>query len=223
MCCRYTLQSRAAVNSLLEKLPPPPRSGSAPADWLPRYNVALTSPMPVIIRQPVVTLESMQFDLVRPARSPAGKPLILGNARAETLLDKPSFRAAAQTRRCLVPADGFYEWEKAGAARLPHYFTLQDRQPFFFAGIWEAALGDSPAAFCLITTAPNALVRRFHDRMPVILGPTSGPAWLGDQPLDPAQLAQLCRPLPADRMCSHRVDPRVNNVRHDSPDCIAPV
>ena len=110
-----------------------------------------------------------------------------------------------------------------GNARLPHYFTLQDRRPFFFAGLWEPERDDTPAAFCIVTTTANALLQPIHDRMPVILGPNSGPAWLGDEPLDPAQLARLCRPLPAEMMTGHRVDPRVNNVRYEAPDCITPI
>jgi putative SOS response-associated peptidase YedK len=149
--------------------------------------------------------------------------MILGNARAETLLMKPAFRDAAQHRRGLVPADGFYEWEKAGRARLPHYFYLKERQPFFFAGIWQPESDVTPAAFAIITTAPNALVQPIHDRMPVILGPNSGRAWLGNQPLPPDRLSQLCRPLPAEMMTSHRVDPRMNSSRHESPDCVAPL
>jgi putative SOS response-associated peptidase YedK len=222
MCYRYTLKSLAVVESfyaaLAEQL-----DESAAAGWQPRYNVALTSPMPVITRRPALTLETMRFGLVLPARPPAGKPMILANARAETLLAKPAFREGALHRRCLVPADGFYEWEKKGAERLPHYFTLSDRRPFFFAGIWEPARDDTPAAFCIVTTTANALLQPIHDRLPVMLGPKSGPAWLGDQPLDPALLARLCRPLPATMMTGYRVDPRVNSVRQEGPDCIVPV
>jgi putative SOS response-associated peptidase YedK len=122
-----------------------------------------------------------------------------------------------------VPANGFYEWEKHGTTRLPHYFTLRDIPAFFFAGLWEPETATTPATFAIVTTAPNALLGAIHDRMPVILGPNSGPAWLGDEPLPPARLAQLCRPFAADRMTGHRVDPRVNNVRYEAPDCIAPV
>ena len=122
-----------------------------------------------------------------------------------------------------MPADGFYEWEKQGPARLPHYITLKSVATFFFAGLWqpESALG--PAAFCLVTTTPNELLQPIHDRMPVMLGPNSGPAWLGDQPLEPALLARLCRPLPAALMTSHRVDAKMNNSRYEAPDCVAPV
>jgi putative SOS response-associated peptidase YedK len=220
MCHRYSLTDLSAAVAAFHDL----LAEEADADWTPRYNVALTQRMPVITRRAGKTkLQTMRFGVLAPARSPAEKPLLLGNARAETLTTKPAFREAAQFRRCLVPADGFYEWEKAGAARLPHYFSLKDRQPFCFGAIWEAPRGDEPGAFSIVTTTANPLLATIHDRMPVMLGPNSGPAWLGDEPLSDARLAQLCRPLPADRMTSHRVDPRVNHVRYEAADAMAPV
>lgn len=219
MCCRYSLTKFAEIAAFYEQL-----AELAGADWQPRYNVALTQRMPVITRRRGrPTAETMRFGLVPPARTAGAKPLLLANARAETLLDRPAFRDATHHRRCLVPADGFYEWEKQGRTRRPHYFTLKDRRPFFFAGLWEPATDRAPAAFCIVTTAPNPLLAVIHDRMPVMLGPNSGPAWLGDEPLDPTRLAQLCRPLRVDLMTSRRVDPRMNNVRHEAPDCIEPV
>jgi len=144
MCSRYTLTDlRAAVAALHDQL-----AELADADWTPRYNVALTQVMPVITkRNGRPRLEKMRFGIVTPARAPTERPLLLPNARAETLATKPAFRDAASTRRCLIPADGFYEWEKAGESRLPHYFTLKDRRPFFFAGLWEPARDDRPGAF----------------------------------------------------------------------------
>ncbi len=219
MCQRYSLKDLAAAVAVFHE-----QLAEAAEDWTPRYNVALTQPMPVITRRAGrVALEHMRFGLLPPARPPGERPPVLGNARAETLLARPSFREAAGRRRGLVPADGFYEWEKQGEARLPHYFTLKDRRPFFFAGLWEPARADAPAAFCLVTTTPNPLLATIHDRMPVMLGPNSGPAWLGDEPLAPARLARLCRPLAADLMTSHRVDPRMNSVRHEAADCVAPI
>jgi len=221
MCCRYTLK-RLTVAELFRAELADRLAADDPART-PRFNVALTSRMPVITRRPAATLEAMHFGFLLPARPAAPKPVIVANARAESLLDKPAFRDAAQHRRCLVPADGFFEWEKKGADRLPHYFTLKDGQPFFFAGLWEPARDDHPATFCIVTTRPNALLEPIHDRMPVLLGPNSGPAWLGDTPLRPAQLTQLCRPLRADLMTGYRVSPRVNNVRYEASDCIAPL
>ncbi len=217
MCYRFTLTRNDAIEALCREL------GVAVPAFLPRYNVGLAQRSPVVRKAPAAELAEMTFGLTLPARSATDKPMILGNARAETLLDKPTFRDAAQHRRCLVPADGFYEWEKSGSARLPHYFYLQGNRPFYFAGLWQPETAETPAAFAIVTTEPNDLLRPIHDRMPVILGPNSGPAWLGTEPLSPARLAQLCRPLPATMMASHRVDPRVNRVTYEAPDCIAPV
>lgn len=221
MCYRYTLTDLIAVRAMFEA------AGlgvdlDLPAHQ-PRYNVALTNLMPVVIFQGGPKVSALRFGLTLPARLPEQKPLLLANARAETLLAKPAFRDATLCRRCLVPADGFYEWEKAGTARLPHYFTLKSRQPFFFAGLWEPENAVVPASFAIVTTTPNPLLQPIHDRMPVILGPNSGPAWLGEEPLNPARMTQLCRPFASDQMTACRVDPRVNNVRYEAADCIAPI
>ncbi len=220
MCLRYSLR-KLALAAFQEALAA--GADASLAGWQPRSNVALTRRMPVITKRAQPTLELMHFGFALPPRPPAQRPMLLGNARAETLLAKPTFRDATQHRRCLVPADGFYEWEKQGAARLPHYFTLQTGAPFFFAGLWAPESDLAPAAFCIVTTTPNTLLQPIHDRMPVMLGPNSGPAWLGDEPLEPARLAQLCRPLPAELMTSHRVDPKMNNSRYEAPDCVSPV
>jgi len=218
MCCRYTLTDLQAVRALVEAsgLGADVDLGQQP----PRYNAALTQRLPAITRRAKPRAETMAFGLKLPARPPANKPSLLANARAETLLAKPSFRDAAQHRRCLVPATGFFEWEKQGTTRLPHYFTLPASPAFWLAGLWEPETDASPAAFVIVTTAANAVLGAIHDRMPVILGPNSGPAWLGGEPLAPARLAQLCRPLRADLMAGRRVDPRVNSVRYEAPDCV---
>ena len=221
MCSRYTLTDLKALLALVEA------AGlglDIDLDDLPaRYNVAPTRRMPVILRDGETRVAALRFGLALPQRTPGEKAPLLVNARAETLQAKPAFRDAVRRRRCLVPADGFYEWEQQGRVRLPHYFTLKNRAALFFAGLWEPATDTTPASFAIVTTAPNALLQPIHDRMPVMLGPNSGPAWLGDAPLEPARLAQLCRPLPTERMTGWRVDPRVNNARYEAADCIAPL
>lgn len=217
MCTRYTLTDLQAFRALATLL-----GVGVDLDLsalAARYNAAPRDRMPVITQRAGRRLQLGSFGLT----STAGpKPALLANARAETVLERPTFRAAARERRCLIPADGFYEWEKQGEARLPHYFTLTGGRPFFFAGLWEpGATPDDPPDFCIVTTTANAVLAPVHDRMPVILGPNSGPAWLGDEPLPPEQVARLCRPLRADMMTSRRVDPRVNNTRYKQADCIA--
>lgn len=219
MCTRYTLTNQHALAEFCVDL------GVIldPASFTPRFNVALTQQMPVIVSQGRPTLAAMSFGYTLPPRPPEKRGLLVANARSETMREKPAFRDALGQRRCLVPADGFYEWEKAGKARLPHYLYLKEHRPFFLAGLWQPGTEAVPAGFVIVTTEPNDLLRPFHDRMPVILGPNSGPAWLGSEPLDPAQQARLCRPLPAGMMASHRVDPRVNHVRYEAADCVAPL
>ena len=195
----------------------------ASLDIRPRYNIAPGQVVPLAVAGKSRYLKAMRWGLI-----PSWvKDFSFGegsfNVRAETLMEKTSFKSSFQKRRCLVLADGFYEWEKQGRTRLPHYVTLKSRAAFFFAGLWEPERADTPAAFAIVTTAPNALLQPIHDRMPVMLGPNSGPAWLGDEPLAAAQLARLGRPLRADLMTSHRVDPQVNNVRYEAPDCIASI
>ncbi len=214
MCYRYTLQKRESLGAYEKNLT------SAPEDWVPHYNVALTTRMPVIVWETKPVVRDLAFGFTLPPRTPGERPLLLANSRADTLLAKPAFGDATEHRRCLVPADGFFEWEKQGTDRLPHSFYLREHQPFFFAGIWQPANEHSPEGFSIVTTTPNALLQPIHDRMPVILGPNSGPLWLGNQPLDPALLTKLCRPLPPEMMSSHRVNARMNHARYQAPDCI---
>lgn len=217
MCYRYTLQKLESIAAFENDL-----ARSVPKDWKPRYNVTLTSRMPVILWENRPVVRDLSFGFTLPPRSSAERPLLLANSRADTLLAKPTFREAVLHRRCLIPADGFYEWEKQGTTRLPHYFYLREHQPFFLAGIWQPAGESTSAEFNIVTTRPNALLQTIHDRMPVILGPNSGRAWLGDKPLEPTLLDRLCRPLQEEMMRSHRVDPRMNNARYQESDCVTP-
>lgn len=157
----------------------------------------------------------------RPAPSVGEGSPALVNARAETLAEKPAFREAFRRRRCLVPATGFYEWERRGPARLPWLFRRADAAPFAFAALWEPAAADEPAAI-IVTTAPNALMAPIHHRMPALL--TSAPAcraWL-DQHATEDELAALLVPPDAREMSATPVSPRMNRARFDSPECVRP-
>ncbi|MBA4138267.1 MAG: hypothetical protein C0518_13215 [Opitutus sp.] len=217
MCNRYALSNLAGLRQLLAEL-----GLATPEELVARFNIPLTATVPVVTKKAGTTaLEPLAFGALLPPRGPGERPMMVGNARAENLA-RGAFKEAAQYRRCLVPADGFFEWEHAGKARLPHYFYRRDRAPFFFAGLWRPESPAAPASAVIVTTKPNALLAPIHDRMPVMLERDSSREWLGDTPLAPERLAALCAPFPADAMASHRVDPKMNHARHEGPDCIAP-
>ena len=158
------------------------------------------------------------------AKDPAiGNRLI--NARAETVAEKPSFRSAFAKRRCLVVADGFYEWRKTGKGKVPVYITLRSKRPFGFAGLyehWKAPDGKEIRTCTIITTDSNELVRPIHDRMPVILPKAVEDRWLDPGEHDRGRLQALLQPYPSEEMDAYDVTTVVNNTRHDAPDCIAP-
>lgn len=215
MCSRYSLHNIEALKALLRELGTP-----AAADPVPRYNIPPTTLVPAVVQgSKGGCLESLAFGF-RPARG--GRSQLLVNARAETLLERPAFRDAAQHRRCLVPANGFYEWLRDGASRIPYYFHLPEQPAFFLGALWQPGTGEAPAEFVVVTTAANEIVAPIHDRMPVILGPNSGRAWLGSSPLRAGRLARLCRPLPAAMMAGHRVDSQVNSARFEGVSAIQP-
>ena len=144
------------------------------------------------------------------------------NARSETLAQKPSFRAAFKKRRCLVAADGFFEWLHSGKTKLPFYVQLKAGSLFSFASLWESWSspdGNTVLSCTIITTVANELIRQIHDRMPVILKPENYDAWLLDSTPEHF-LQELLIPYPAEEMETYRVGPAVNNPKNDSPVCI---
>jgi putative SOS response-associated peptidase YedK len=148
------------------------------------------------------------------------------NARGETIAEKPAFRSAFAHHRCLILSDGFFEWKKAGKNRQPYYFRMHDEHPFALAGLWESWRGPAGSegpvleSCTIVTTTANELCRPLHDRMPVILEACDHDRWL-----DPAaakdELLVLIQPYPTEAMKSEPVNPRVNNVRNDDPECVA--
>jgi putative SOS response-associated peptidase YedK len=147
------------------------------------------------------------------------------NARAETIDKTPAFRLAFQKRRCLIPADGFYEWRKTRPPKVPFHIALKDESPFCFAGVWDAwkdpASGEWLRSCSIITTEANELIARIHDRMPVILREADFPIWLGET--GEAELKALLRPYPADEMQMWEISSRVNTPANDDPAIIEPV
>ncbi len=213
MCGRYTLAT--PVDVLVDEL-----ELQAAPEVTPRYNIAPTQESLIVVR-------SGDARSARKARwgfgTEGGRPMF--NARSETVSAKPTFRDSFERRRCLVPADGFYEWRGRRGERRPSYFNRADGRPMMFAGLWERwspdTLGsDRPTcAFTILTTAANELVAGVHDRMPVILEETSFALWL-DPRTPTSALSSPLASYPADLMSLRRVGRTVNNVRIDSPACL---
>jgi putative SOS response-associated peptidase YedK len=221
MCGRFTLTDpREALASLFPLLDLP--------DVTPNYNVAPTQAV-LAVRVPAGRDKpepaALKWGLVPSwADDPAiGNRLI--NARAETVAEKPAFRSAFRQRRCLVLADGFYEWQKVGRTKQPYRFRLRDGAPFAFAGLWEHWERDGRAldSCTVLTTEANALVKPLHERMPVILAPADFDRWLDPKAAKGPELQALLRPYPAEAMAAYPVDPRVNNARHNDAECVAPL
>jgi putative SOS response-associated peptidase YedK len=223
MCGRYSLKTAleelARLFGFVERL-----------NLAPRYNIAPTQEVPVIRqrREPAGrrSLAALRWGLVAPwADDPkAGPPLI--NARAESLLDKPTFRGAFQRRRCLVPADGYYQWREGDASKQPYLIARRDRAPFAFAGIWERwGPRHDPAAaldsFTIITTQANDFLSAFHHRMPVVLPAESYTAWL-DPDATAESALDLLAPAPNDLLEAVPLAKAVNSIRADGPEVLTP-
>lgn len=191
----------------------------------PRYNIAPTQPVAVVVQTEERLLDAYRWGLVPSwARDPAiGNRMI--NARGETLAEKPAYKAAFRRRRCLIPASGFYEWRKDGKAKIPTFIRCRDGAPLALAGMWEEWRGgdSEPLRTCtIVTTAASDFMRPIHDRMPVILNGDGQRAWLDPGQQDADALSALLRPWAADDLLAHPVSGRVNSPGHDAPDCIAP-
>ena len=221
MCGRFTLRTR--LNEWLQIYAIEPQ-----AAWTPRFNIAPSQPVPAIRNHP--DGGRREFVALRWGLIPSwadsvqiGSRLI--NARAEGVAQKPSFKSALASRRCLVLADGFYEWKQSGKAKQPYFFEMTDHRPFVFAGLWDRWSKSSPAieSCTIITTTPNSLVAEIHDRMPVILTESAAKTWLDQGVTDPDRLTSLLLPYAAEEMTAYPVDSTVNSPQHDSPRCIEPL
>lgn len=217
MCGRFTL-TELEPDVLTEVFD---LSGALPR-LEPRYNIAPSQPIATVIRDRTRGENRMGFMRWGLIPSWAKDPRIgskMINARGETVHEKPSFRAAFKRRRCLIIADGFYEWQKQGDSKQPVYITLQQDKPFAFAGLWEQwtdrESGGELTTCTIITTGPNDLVRPIHDRMPVILGREDYARWLRTDERDAEALLPLLRPYPAAQMTAWPVSRRVNSPAND--------
>jgi putative SOS response-associated peptidase YedK len=223
MCGRYTLTN--ADPAVLRA-----RFGieesAKPTEDEPRYNIAPTDPVLAIRRTESGTREPgrLRWGLVpgRWAERKSGPPLI--NARAESLTKQPAFAESFRGRRCLIPADGFYEWRKDEGGKTPIWLSRPDGDLFAFAGIWAALPSRDKSAdplhsCAIVTCAPNGLIRPIHDRMPVVLQPDAEATWL-DPELDEEELLALLAPAPDDALITREVGDFVNDVRDDGPHLI---
>ena len=221
MCGRFTLT--VPHDLLVDAFP----GIDVPEDMAPRYNIAPTQPVAVIANNRREKIEFFQWGLITSwAKDPKiGNRMI--NARAETLSTKPSFRTAFKRRRCLIVADGFYEWWKRPGERskTPIYIRMKSGEPFAFAGLWEAwqsPEGEEVLSCTIITTEANELLEQYHHRMPVILNPRDYDRWLDPLEQNPETFADLLRPYPALEMIVHPVSTFVNSPLNDSSECIVP-
>lgn len=222
MCGRFTLTSPAETVAGLFELEELPA-------LTPRYNVAPTQSV-VVVRttqdNPARALVELQWGLIPSWAKDRNIGSRMINARAESAAEKPSFRSAFRRRRCLVVADGFYEWQKLGTRKQPHYIHLADRKPFAFAGLWEHwedAQGDAIDSCTIITTEPNDMIAKLHNRMPVILQPHDYTFWLDPKVREPEKIQPLLRPYPSEEMFAYPVSTRVNKPSSDTPACIEPL
>ncbi|HLJ33087.1 MAG TPA: SOS response-associated peptidase [Ktedonobacteraceae bacterium] len=217
MCGRYTLT--IDINKVAEAFGVPPT-----LETKPRYNVAPTQEVVSILSNGSPHLDWLQWGLIPSwAKDPSiGAKMI--NARAETLAEKPSFKRLLRSRRCLIVADGFYEWKKENGGKTPMYITMKDGQPFAFAGLWDTwkSPDGEPIRTCtIITTQPNDVVSSIHDRMPAILLPATRDEWLDTDFHDEQALMHLLRPYPGDKMTARAVSRMVNDPKRDSAELIA--
>lgn len=215
MCGRYSIKNLGSVVAAF------PEYADVLREVGQRFNVAPSQSLPVIASDGG---RRMKWGLV-PFWDKSEKPKVAPiNARSEEVLTKPAFRQSVQRRRCLVVADGFYEWRKLDEHhKLPFHIQLRGGRGFAFAGIYEAATSLRPETFAILTTTPNALMEPIHNRMPVILDGEAAAAWLRPGELSADALARFVRPFDAGEIEIFAVTSIVNNPRNEVPECVMPV
>jgi putative SOS response-associated peptidase YedK len=222
MCGRFTLTDDPAnSNEIFGEY-------SFPSRFAPRFNIAPTQPVLAIPNDGAHKADFFIWGLIPSwAKDPSiGSRLI--NARAETLAEKPSFRGGFKYKRCLIPADGFYEWQAQPGTKtkVPQFIHMKDRKPFAFAGLWDSWNGPDGSAVrscTIITTEPNELMASLHNRMPVILKPADYEQWLDPAPRTPDSLAPFLKPFPAGEMSAYPVSMLVNSPANERPELVLPV
>jgi putative SOS response-associated peptidase YedK len=228
MCGRFTLLTLGQFTDLFPWIRMPVRSAEDAGSG--RYNISPSQNIAVVANDGANQIDFYRWGLVPFwAKDPAiGNRMI--NARSESIAAKPAFREAFRLRRCLVPADGFFEWkqhEKGGRGKIPLRIRMRSHQPFAFAGLWERwrdpAGGGELHTCTIVTCAANDLLRPIHDRMPVILRPEDYRRWIDPAPADPKLLQPMLAPFDASAMEAYAVGTTVNKAGNESPQCIEPV
>jgi putative SOS response-associated peptidase YedK len=215
MCGRFTLAESPEKVAKAFNVPEVPNFPS-------RYNIAPSQPVGVVIQDRDSgkrEFRLMTWGLVPSWSKDPAKSLI--NARAETVTEKPSFRSAFKYRRCIIPADGFYEWQKGSGTKQPFYFSMTGNSLFALAGIWES--WNDLESFTILTTAANPLLQTIHDRMPLILQPEDYARWLDPSILEAQRLLDLLKPFPDELMQAIPVSTRVNSAKVDDALCLEPL
>src|SRR6266852_602219 len=221
MCGRYVVKAPVSqLATMFDLMDVPPLT--------PRYNVAPTQMVPAVRLNPETQkrgLVMLKWGLIPAWAKDAaiGSQMIM--ARADTVAEKPAFREAFRRRRCLMAADGFYEWQKTNGKKQPYFIGLKDQDPFAFAGLWEHwkdPESDAVESCALITTDANEVVRPIHDRMPVILQPKDYGVWLDLENRDTTALQELLQPYPGEAMMAYPVSLFVNNPRNEASRCMDP-
>lgn len=222
MCGRFTLTvNPAELKEAFENY-------AFPTQFAPRFNIAPTQPVLAIPNDAKNSADFFMWGLIPSwAKDPGiGNKLI--NARGETIAEKPSFRGSFKYKRCIIPADGFYEWkaQHGEKTKTPYFIHMKDRQPFALAGLWDewnSPDGSTVRTCTIITTEPNELMSTLHNRMPVILDAQDYDRWLDPAPQTPENLLHLIKPFPADRMSAYPVSTLVNKPSNDRPECVVPL
>lgn len=221
MCGRFTLTVDPA--ELRDEF----QGADFPSQFAPRFNIAPTQAILAIPNDGRNAADFFLWGLIPSWTKDPGIGNRLINARGETLGEKPAFRGAYKYKRCVILADGFYEWKsQAGTkTKIPHFIHLKTHKPFAFAGLWDewVAPDGSPMRSCaIVTTVPNKLMAAIHNRMPVILPPEDRALWLDNAPRTPDSLSHLLRPFPDELMEAYAVSTLVNSPANDLADCIRP-
>ena len=217
MCGRYTL--KVDIKTVAEVF------GVAPTlETNPRYNIAPTQEVVTILRNGTDHLAQLRWGLIPSWAKDESIGSRMINARAETLAEKASFKRLLSSKRCLVIADGFYEWKQENGSKTPMYITMKNGEPFAFAGLWDnwkSPDGQQIRSCTIITTQPNEVVAPIHNRMPAILVPDARELWLDTNLQDEEALLHWLAPYPSEQMTARAVSRLVNDPKHDSPELIA--